>query len=578
MTLRLFPTFIFAALFAAAAPAESPRSMADLRQLIAQAASSGARQVLIPPGVYRGAPADGEKVHLTLRGVHDLDIMATGVTMACTRRTRAIAFDACRNVTLVGLTIDYDPLTFTQGRVVAAAPDDAWIDVKLDAGYPRQPWSRIDVVDPATRFRKHGMPFLWGTTAEMVADDVVRVKLKGIARAAHVGDLASLSAGNEDGGVCHAVTLSDCGGGVALRELTLHCAPGMGIVEGGGAGGTVLDAVRIVPGPPPPGASAPRLLTTSWDGILHSNVARGPLVQHCIIEDCGDDSWSVQNEDLLVLRRTANELILSPRGEGKLSPGDRLCRSVDAPQYAITAIHPATLADLDPEVARQLRDAKPWTLWKVSGRLLRVTLDAEPDYTPGDSLLCPQRQGNGFSFRDNRVHSSGRILIKAGDGLVEGNELRSPHALVVCPELPDGAAVGIRHLMIRDNTITDAGYFCPNWDSSQAGAISITSTATEDRRKTFRPAGAFADITIEGNHLEGICGLNLLLTSARGATLRNNRFAHTHQSEPPATGGAYNIDQHTILDIRRCADVTLDANTFDDVGPFAKSRIRIDPD
>lgn len=561
------------------ADAAKPRSMAELRQIVDEAVAAEKRLVVIPPGVYRGTPADGEKVHLTLKGAHDLEIVATGVTMICTRRTRAIDFAGCRSVTLRGLTIDYDPLTFTQGRVVAAATDDTWIDVKLDAGYPREPWSRIDVVDPATRYRKKGMPFLWGATAELVEPDLLRVKLKGIGKAARVGDLASLSAGNEASGVCHGVTLSDCGGGMVLRDVTIHCAPGMGIVESGGEGGTVLEGVRITAGPTPQGASSPRLLTTSWDGILHTNVGRGPRVERCTIESCGDDSWSVQNEDALVLRCSENELILAPRGEQKLGKGDHLRRALDSPQYTITGVRPVTVADaaVEPDVMRQLHQAEPWTLWKVSGRLFRVTVNGKPDFKPGDSVLCPERQGNGFIFRNNRVHSPGRLLIKAGDGLVEGNTLTLPHGIVVCPEVPEGAAVAIGNLMIRGNTIIESGYFCPSWDSGQAGAISIMASAVEGK-KTFRPAGAFANVTIEDNRLEGVCGLNLLLGSVRGATVRHNRFVRAHQSEPGCTGGAYGIEQFAVIEVRRCAKVNFEDNVFEEVGPLTKTRFQVDAD
>ena len=105
-----------------------------------------------------------------------------------------------------------------------------------------------------------------------------------------------------------------------------------------------------------------------------------------------------------------------------------------------------------------------------------------PPWTPGQSVYCPDWQGNGFTFRGNRVHSPGRILIKAGDGLVEGNTLTTPHGVVVCPEVPDEAAAGIRNLVFRGNTIVESGFFCPAPWSTQAGALSITCGA---------PKGAF---------------------------------------------------------------------------------------
>ncbi len=276
------------------ADAAPDHPMSDLRTILGHAVAAHASEVVIPPGVYRGGPAPGDTSVLQISNAENLKIVATGVTMICTMRTRAIEMDSCRNVELDGITIDYDPLTFTQGVVTAVDPGKNWIDVTLDAGYPRMPFSRIDVVDPKTLFRAHGMPFLWGTRAEMVQPDVVRVTLKGIGDAAPVGSLASLNDGNEPGGACHGVALDDCRGGMVFRNITEYCAPGMGFVEHAGAGGTRLLDYRIIPGPPPPGATRPRLLTTSWDGILHTEVAHGPDVENCTIESCGDDSWSDQ--------------------------------------------------------------------------------------------------------------------------------------------------------------------------------------------------------------------------------------------------------------------------------------------
>ena len=153
-----------------------------------------------------------------------------------------------------------------------------------------------------------------------------------------------------------------------------------------------------------------------------------------------------------------------------------------------------------------------------------------------------------------------------------------PHGIVVCPEVPAGAAVAISNLTIRGNTISQSGYFLASWDSGQAGAISIMASTVEDAKKTFRPAGAFANVTIEDNRLEDVCGLNLLLGSVRGATVRNNRFIRPHHSEPGRTGGAYGIDQFAVIEVRRCTDVNFEGNVFDEVGPRTKTRFHVDAD
>ena len=116
------------------------------------------------------------------------------------------------------------------------------MDVALDAGYPRKLYSRIDVCDPASRRRKRGMPFLWGSRAAWAGDGVVRVTRDGIGKIADVGDPVSLS-GGPAGGPPHAVALDACDG-VTLDTVTVHTAPGMGIIECDGEGGAKYLGMR----------------------------------------------------------------------------------------------------------------------------------------------------------------------------------------------------------------------------------------------------------------------------------------------------------------------------------------------
>ena len=205
-----FPRLLALILCLANAPRLNATEPDDFRPMVAEALKKGEKRIVIPPGVYKLGPVGGDKSIWNLQNVKDVEIVATGVSLVATRLTRALALGGCSDVTIRGLTIDYDPLPFTQGVVTAVAEDKSWIEVKIHAGYPLKPYSRIDVVDPATRFRKKGMPFLWGTKAVMRSTDVVRVSLAGIGAAANVGDLASLNTGPEEGGVPHAVSIEHC--------------------------------------------------------------------------------------------------------------------------------------------------------------------------------------------------------------------------------------------------------------------------------------------------------------------------------------------------------------------------------
>ena len=390
----------------------------------------------LPPGVYRLGPQSGHGSLWSIENAHDLTVVADGVTIIGTRLTRAVEIENCRGVTLQGLTVDYAPLPFTQGAVVAVAADRSSIEVKLDAGYPRRPYSHIDVVDPKTRFRKKGMPFLWGTKPEMSGPDTVRVTLKGIGDAASVGDLASLSGGPGPDGVAHGIEIHNCVD-TTLRGVTVHTAPGTGIVASDGEGRARYLACRVVPGPKPAGATQERLLSTIWDAMPCKTVKQGPRVEDCVSQNAGDDSWSVQSSDYLVVKRVGRTLTVATRDEWTDGPqvGDRLQKSLDGPDARIVSRQVARRPDagLGADVLARLTQAPRYALWDVSPKCFVLTLDRDPSFDVGVSVFAPDRHGNGFVFRHNRLHSAGRLLIKAG-GLIEGNLLETSHALVVCPE------------------------------------------------------------------------------------------------------------------------------------------------
>jgi hypothetical protein len=235
----------------------------------------------------------------------------------------------------------------------------------------------------------------------------------------------------------------------------------MGILESGGEGGMKVLDCRVIPGPTPAGATAPRLLSTSWDALQSKGVRVGPLVDGCVIESAGDDSWSVHSE--------------------------------------------------------------------------------------------------GFVFRNNRIRSSGRgALVKSSNGLIENNCFENAHAaVVVCPEKSATTGLLYRQLVIRNNIIRESGVFCPAPWSSQAGAISVTAAADHSH---LRPAGAFEDITIEGNIFEHVCGVNIVVSSTRGLRLLGNRFTNPDLGEGLSTGHAYGIDQQAVIWLSDCEDVKLEGN------------------
>jgi hypothetical protein len=207
----------------------------------------------------------------------------------------------------------------------------------------------------------------------------------------------------------------------------------------------------------------------------------------------------------------------------------------------------------------------------VGSKCIVVTLDRASQLVLGESVYSPDRMGNGFVFRDNRIHSPGRILLKAG-GLMEGNTLDTPHALIVCPELPGSAAAGIEDLIIRNNTIRQGGWFCPAPWSSQAGIISLTATAGNSELRT-KPV--FKNIRIEGNTVEGGSGPQLVVSSANSIIVRNNRFVSPQHEAPPATGASYGIPKDAVVWMAKCTDVSYEGNAIQNAGAFSGEVVQI---
>lgn len=497
-------------------------TIGDLDGIIRTAVNSHASQVIVPPGIYRG-----QAPFLSLQNVSDLEIIADGVTMICETKVRALAINNCKNVKIKGLTIDYYPLTFTQGDIIAVT--DTYVDVRIHTGYDVAPYSRIDIVDPVTRGRKRGSVFVWNSTAEVVDNNVVRVYQPDLKVAARVGDMASMSTGPEGQyGAPHVLEMDDCRGGMILEDITVHCGPGFGIFERGGQGKTHLKNCRIVPGPLPPGATQERLLSTSWDAIQHTLTNTGPVVEGCEVRDAGDDSWSVTwdgNYVITGLYAGNRRLTLADNRDRPLQVGDTLRTALDS-EYAVISDKSGDLLILD--------RVCPWSV--------------------GAKLYSPNRRCEHFILRNNYFRSPGRILIKAGHGLIENNHIDSGHCGVIVNSECDLTAIS--DLTIRNNVITAAGHFNPAPWSNQAGAISFADGSSS----VISPAGSFDRIVVENNIFRDVSGVNMVFTSTKNLTVKGNIFYRTGLTTPNNTGADYGIDQNSVVYIKNCNTVLLDSN------------------
>ena len=79
--------------------------------------AAGRSAIKVPKARYRLVPGDGETCYLELRGLSDVAIDFSGSELVGAVRTRMFSLQSCTNVTLRNVSIDYETLPFTQGRI-----------------------------------------------------------------------------------------------------------------------------------------------------------------------------------------------------------------------------------------------------------------------------------------------------------------------------------------------------------------------------------------------------------------------------------------------------------------------------
>ncbi len=122
----------------------------DLQGYIDGRIKAGEKQIIVPPGRYRVTPRQGR--HLLFKDLTGIDVIAQGVEMVCAQTVQAVGFENCRQFHLKGLIVDYDPLPFTEGKIISLAPDKSWVEFEIIDGYPETHLEeRIEIYDPGTR-------------------------------------------------------------------------------------------------------------------------------------------------------------------------------------------------------------------------------------------------------------------------------------------------------------------------------------------------------------------------------------------------------------------------------------------
>jgi hypothetical protein len=500
----------------------------DLQKFIDDAIRAGQQRIVVPAGKWKVSPSNRQ--HLLLKDLKDVQIIADDVEMVCTEVTRALTIENCENLTIRGLSIDYDPLPFTQGVIIAVADDKSWLEFKLLDGYPSNNITRrVEIYDRISNELKRDTYLSWkkfiplgNRTYRIAKSD--NYKYIAYVDAEEPGDF--IVAGNEytsGGSIPHAVMSVGCKN-LVLENISVYASNCFAYYEKDCTGSVYINCStdrRPLESDVKPRAYK-RLRSANADAFHSKFATRGPRIINCTAKYQGDDAVNICGDYHLVTRCRGTSLRVLAKHELNISSGDNVelvdydgKRIPDAKVLDISAV-----GNINTEEKTFLREQNMYPPMKNNhnGMLTRayiIKLDRHIQLSPGAVIASTGKTGNGFvvkgcDFGNNRSRG---ILIKASSGQVIDNKLTNNwgEAIKVAPEwwwLESGSP---KNLIISGNIIKDC----------RAVALAVYSLGGDGG---IAPAGALNNIIIKDNIIQGCPLPNIVVTSTANLELTGNRL------------------------------------------------------
>jgi hypothetical protein len=510
---------------AASAP-RTPRDF-DLQAFINGQLQAGKRSVIVPPGCYRVKPKHGR--HLFFRELADVEVIADGVEMICTETTRAMVFENCRNVHVKGITIDYQPLAFTEARITALPPDKSWAEFEIIPGYPEDTFEqRIEIFDPATgELRRTDAG--WVKTFQALGPHRYRIAKQPSYRyrpqwdTEQVGDILVTTNHFPATAGGHAIESSGCAG-LKLEDVTLYASPSFGFVEHACDGSTYLRC-KIDRRPAADDLvqrGFPRMRSLAADAFHSVQAQQGPAILECTARFQGDDCVNIHGSYHFVMASGGRKLRVVAAGRMTIQPGDPVeFLPFDGPRppdaVAVKVEPDAPLSDAEKAFFQKVSLYPPNKQRLLGGQAqaFQVTLDHQATLPMGSAICSGNRSGNGFIVKgcDFGYNRSRGILIKASRGQVVDNKITHGWmaAVLVAPEYWWSESSSSSDVVIAGNVITGC----------RRAAIEIIAPGGNGRPL---PAGAHRNISILRNTITASAWPNIFVTSTTGLVIKDNRL------------------------------------------------------
>ena len=524
---------------------------AAIGQATAAAIAAGENStVFFPAGTYRTSPVQDPSSNYTflLSNVSGLTLDGDQAEIIITNPAYgAFHFYNAEDCTIRGLTIDYDPVPYTQGTIMATNLGAGTFDLSLHDGFPSpdETWFRNApfrwgmIFDPAERHLKMDAPnAIYMDDWQLLAGEPGRVFRM---EPTYDWQIAFMDVGDRfvhlARGHRQAITFFRCRRCI-VEDVTVR-ASSVGASASAECESMTFRRfnVQFAPG-------TDRLLTVNGDGVHCYSNRVGPIIEDCLFEGMADDGLNIYAVCIVVKEVVSpTEIIVSPHYAGSfpLRTGDRL-QVLDPTTGQVRGVtHATDIQEIGSDSHRIFLDPP------VNG------VQAGTDYTNADTLYDLDSSGEGFIIRRNtmRWHRRHGMLIQAGRGLIEDNHIEGVSALGIVitnsPDWPEGP--GPHYLTVRNNTITGVGY-ANEGNFRSGGAIQIRG---DKLGRIVADGPSLFDIIISGNTIQDWRMTAIYGGAVDGLRLINNTIGDSDPAAPTSgqAVGVYleNCDNVTVHDL-----------------------------
>ena len=514
--------------------------------------------VRFEPRVYRVGPRDDRWCAFALEDARDITLDGQGATLLFHPDNRAFLIYRSEGVTLRNFVVDFDPLPFTQGDVVAIDQARKEIHVRIHDGFPLPDmavgrhgafiargrrrythlWSYIGAVRPLS-----GEERLYAVSGKKEAgheDHILKTHVGErfvfpVVYRPHQGFDDSrfiIGRGPHDRGVFHTnpagtfqVRFSRrC----TLEHIDVHASPAM-VVRLTGTEGVTLRHIRVAYRP-----GSGRLMVGTTDGFHCKNNKAGPVIEHCTFEGLLDDSINIS---------TMSEDVMET-----LSCTEFLTCYSDIAYYDSSVAAGDTLLVYDPVQSVFLAQVEAAKVEFLRGHHRRITIGRPvPGITDAKTVgreRCTRfyvKKTAPAVVRDCVFRSQMKTALLLRTPVVcEGNTVEeTAYGVHACNSFRFGEGPLPYDQVYRGNRFRDI------W-------IAAIQLVRQGHARPLAPAGG--PILVEGNTIVQGNGHGVQAWNLRGVTLRNNRITMRPDADPKLRA----------INLSGCAGVTITGCTIED--------------